>query len=83
MASLNDSLVKITKGAGIAFIGSLVGLFFGFIGRILVARYGTEADYGVFSLAFVIFSICAVIATLGLQQAAPRSIAYARGEKRY
>jgi len=77
--ALNDSLVKITKGAGIAFIGSLVGLFFAFIARVLVARYGTEAEYGVFSLVFVILSICATVAALGLDQGVPRSIAYARG----
>ncbi len=80
MTSLDESLVKITKGAGIAFLGSLIGLFLGFIGRIMVARYGTESDYGVFSLAFVILSICAVIATLGLEQGTTRSIAYARGK---
>ncbi len=80
MTKLNDSLAKITKGAGIAFAGSLAGLFLGFIGRLLVARYGTEADYGAFSLVFVILNICAVIATLGLQQGATRSIAYARGK---
>jgi len=80
MTSLNDSLVKITKGAGIAFGGSLAALFLGFIGRPMVARYGTEADYGVYSLAFAILSICTVIATLGLQQGATRSIAYARGK---
>jgi len=76
---MNESLVRITKGAGIAFCGSLAGLLLGFIGRTLVARYGTEADYGVFSLAFAILSICTVIATLGLQQGIPRSIAYVRG----
>jgi len=80
MSSLNDSLVKITKGAGIALVGTFAALFLGFISRPMVARYGTEADYGVFSLAFAILSICVVIATLGLQQGATRSIAYARGK---
>ena len=78
--TLNESLVKITRGTGVAFVGSLVGLFLAFIGRVLVARYGTEADYGIFSLAYVLLNICAVIAALGLQQGATRSIAYARGE---
>jgi len=78
--TLNDSLVKIAKGAGIAFGGSLAGLFLGFISRPMVARYGTEADYGVYSLALVILNICAAIATLGLRQGASRSIAYARGK---
>lgn len=80
MTGLDESLVKIAKGAGIAFIGCLVGLLFGFMGRLLVARYGTEAEYGVFSLAFAILSICVIVGTLGLQHAAPRSIAYARGK---
>ena len=77
---LNDSLAKITKGAGIAFVGFLATLLFAFISRVLVARISTEADYGVFSLALVILNICAVIATLGFQQGVVRSIAYARGE---
>jgi len=80
MTSLNDSLVKITKGAGIALVGTLAALFLGFISRPMIARYGTEADYGVFSLTLAILSICAIIATLGLQQGATRSIAYARGK---
>jgi len=77
---LNDSLVKITKGAGIAFAGVLAALFFGFISRVLVARYRTEADYGVYSLAFSILGICATLASLGLRNGATRSIAHARGK---
>jgi len=42
MTSLNDSLVRITKGAGIALVGYLVGLFFGFISRVPVAKYKME-----------------------------------------
>jgi len=78
MASLNDSLAKITKGTGIALGGTFASLFLGFISRPMIARYGTEADYGGYSLALVIISICTVIATLGLRQGVARSIAYAR-----
>lgn len=80
MTGLDESLVKITKGAGIAFIGSLAGLFLGFLGKLLVVRYGTEAEYGVFSLAFALLTICVLIGTLGLEQGTVRSIAYARGK---
>jgi O-antigen/teichoic acid export membrane protein len=80
MSSLDDSLAKITKGTGIALLGTLAALLLGFISRPMIARYGTEADYGVYSLALVILNICAVVATLGLQQGAARSIAYARGK---
>jgi len=78
--TLSDSLAKITKGTSIAFIGYLVSTLLGFISRPLIVRCGTEADYGVFSLALAILTICGGIATLGLLQAAPRSIAYARGK---
>lgn len=79
--NLNDSLAKITKGAGIALIGSLASLLFAFIGRVMIARIGTEADYGVFSLALAVLSICAVISTLGLRDGLARAIAHARGKK--
>jgi O-antigen/teichoic acid export membrane protein len=78
--TLSDSLVKITKGAGIAFVGYLVSMLLGLIGRPLIVRCGTEADYGVYSLALVILNICAIIATLGLTTGTPRSVAYARGQ---
>lgn len=73
---LDESLVKITKGAGIAFLGSIVGLLLGFLSRVLVARHGTASDYGIFSLALVVLNLCGIIATLGLQNGASRSIAY-------
>lgn len=78
--TVNNSLRKIAQGAGMALIGTLLAWFLLFISRLLVARIGTEAQYGVFSLAFVILNICVVIATLGLQQGATRNIAYARGQ---
>jgi O-antigen/teichoic acid export membrane protein len=79
--TLSDSLAKITKGTGIVFVGYLVSMLLGFIGRPLIVRCGTEADYGVYSLALVILNICVVIATLGLPTGISRSIAYARGQK--
>jgi O-antigen/teichoic acid export membrane protein len=78
--TLNESLVKITRGVGIAFIGYLSGLLFTFLGRLLIARYGTESDYGEFSLVLAVLSICVVIALLGLPEGASRSIAYARSK---
>jgi len=80
MVDAAGSLAKITRGAGIAFAGSAAGMLVAFLGRVIVARLGTEADYGVFSLAFAVLSMCAVLATVGLQEGAPRSIAYARGK---
>jgi len=80
---LNKSLRQVVKGTGIVFIGSLIGLFFGFISRIIIARHWTESEFGIFALAFSILSICAIISTLGFQQGVTRSIAYSRGKKDY
>ena len=77
---VNQSLQKIAKGTGTIFIGSLLGLFLAFIGRLIIARYWTESDYGVFSLALVMLNICVIISALGLQNGVSRSIAYARGK---
>jgi O-antigen/teichoic acid export membrane protein len=80
MPNLDDSLTKITKGTGLALVGTFGAQFLGFIARPMIARYGTEAGYGAYSLALVVFNVCTVIALLGLQQGASRSIAYARGK---
>lgn len=40
----------------------------------------SQNEYGIFSLAWVILNIAAVIATLGFQQGAARQIAYYRGK---
>ena len=47
----NKSPTKIAKGIAIALVGTIVALPFAFIGRILVARYGPQSDYGFFPLA--------------------------------
>jgi len=77
---LDDSLLKITRGAGIAFLGSLVGLLFAFFARVLIARYGTESEYGIFSLALVVLNIGVIVATLGFRTGVSRSIGYARAK---
>ncbi|MDI6886817.1 MAG: hypothetical protein QMD22_10870 [archaeon] len=35
---LNESLRKIAKGAGIVFIGTGIGMFFAYLGMMIVAR---------------------------------------------
>jgi O-antigen/teichoic acid export membrane protein len=77
---VNESLQKITKGTTIVFIGTIVGLFLGFVGRIILVRYTTQIEYGIYSLAFTIFSIFVVIATLGLSEGSTRYIACFRGK---
>ncbi len=80
MTIINESLAKIAAGSGIAFAGYAVGLGFAFTSRLLIARIGTEAEYGMYSLAFVVLNICAILGTLGLDGGVSRSLAFARGQ---
>ena len=78
---VNQSLQKIAKGTGIVFIGTIIGMLLGFIGRIILVRYITQTEYGIYCLALVIISIFVTISTLGLGEGSTRYIAYFRGKK--
>jgi O-antigen/teichoic acid export membrane protein len=80
MYELSSSLSKIARGTGIAVIGLTLGLMFSFIVRLIIARYGAPADYGIFSLALAVLNIAAMLSGLGLYQGAARYIAYFRGK---
>jgi len=38
---VNQSLQKIAKGTGIIFIGTIIGMLLGFVGRVVIVRYTT------------------------------------------
>ena len=77
---VNESLRKIAKGTGIVFTGTIIGLFLGFVGRIILVRYTTQSEYGIYCLAFTVVSIFVVISTLGLGEGSTRYIACFRGK---
>ena len=78
---VNKSLQKIAKGTGIIFIGTIIGMLLGFVGRVILVRYITQSEYGIYSLALVIISIFVTISTLGLDLGSTRYIAYFRGKR--
>lgn len=78
---VDQSLQKIAKGTGIIFFGTIIGMLLGFIGRIILIRYMTQSEYGVFSLASVLVSVFVVISTLGLDIGSTRQIAFYRGKE--
>ena len=78
---LSASLKIIARGTGIALIGTFISLLLGFIIRLTIARYGSEADYGVYSLALMAFIFVTVLACLGLHEGTARYIAYFRSRK--
>ena len=77
---VDESLQKIAKGTGIVFTGTIIGLFLGFVGRIILVRYTTQSEYGIYCLAFTVVSIFVVISTLGLGEGSTRYIACFRGK---
>ena len=79
----NSSLQKVAKGSAIVFVGSLLSSILIFVGRLIIIRYWSQSDYGVFSLALVILTIITIVASLGMKEGVIRSIAYNRGKKDY
>jgi len=78
---VDQSLQKIAKGTGIIFIGTIIGMLFGFVSRVIVVRYITQTEYGIYSLALLLTNIFITISTLGLQEGSTRYIEYIRGKK--
>ena len=78
---VNESLRKIAKGTMIVFIGTIVGLLLGFVSRILLIRFTTQSEYGIYCLALTVVSIFVTISTLGLGEGSTRYIAYFRGKR--
>jgi len=38
---VDQSLQKIAKGTGIIFVGTIIGMLLGFVGRVVIVRYTT------------------------------------------
>src|SRR4030043_1529029 len=77
---LSDSLRKIARGTGIALVGTFLALLLGFVTRLIIARYGSEADYGIYSLAIVVITFATTLVSLGLPDGTARYVAYYRGK---
>lgn len=75
-----ESLAKVGKGAVVLFIGTLLGMIFGLLKRVLIARFYTPADYGLFNLYFTILIIFASIGAIGLKNGIQRNIAFYMGK---
>ena len=80
MNSTQDSLKKITKGAGIIFVGMIISKLLGYVYRILIARVGTET-YGLFSIGIALFSLLTTISLVGLNRGVLRYISFYRAKE--
>ncbi|GAB6136350.1 oligosaccharide flippase family protein [Thermococcus prieurii] len=78
MSEASQALQKIARGTGIVFVGTVISMLLQFVSRAIIARHFSTSDYGVFNLALTVLSIALVVATLGLQSALPREVAFYR-----
>lgn len=77
---LDSNLKKVAKGTGIIFFGEVIGTIFGLISMILVARFYSTGEYGLYSLGLFIISFFLRVSSLGVFEGCPRYISYYRGK---
>lgn len=77
---LNESLRKIAKGAGIGFTGAFIGMAFGYLSRIVIARFLNPEGYGLITLGIAGMSIAATLASLGLPSGIRRYVSFYKGK---
>lgn len=79
---LDKSLKAVAKGAGIIFVGMVVGKVLGMVNTILLARFLEPSKYGLFFLGFTIVEILAIIGVFGLASGVTRFIPYHHAKSR-
>ncbi|KXB02944.1 hypothetical protein AKJ47_03080 [candidate division MSBL1 archaeon SCGC-AAA261G05] len=72
-------LPKIAKGAGIVFIGMILGRVAGYLSRLVIARGLGPEPYGLISLGLAAVSIAGVVGMLGLRSGTTRHISLYKG----
>lgn len=78
----HEKAVKIVaKGAGIAFVGLLLGKIFAYLTRVFIARTMGPETYGLLSMGIAITSFLTIFSLFGLNLGLIRFIAYYRGKK--
>lgn len=78
MSEVNGALQKIAKETGIIFFGTILALLLEFFGRVILARFYSVSEYGVFTLALTVLNITLLLASLGLPDGIAREIAFYR-----
>ena len=76
---LNESLRKIAKGAGIGFSGAFIGMAFGYLSRMIIARFLGASDYGLICLGFAAMTIVATLSVVGLPTGIQRYVSFYKG----
>ena len=77
---IDESLQKITKGAVIILFGISAGTFLALVSRIILVRYITQSEYGIYSLGLVLLNVVVLLSCLGLERGIARQVAFYRGK---
>ena len=73
---IDSSLKRIAKGAGIYFVGSVIGILLGYLSRIIIARLLDASSYGIICLGFTIMSIAHTLALVGMYGGVQRFVSF-------
>jgi O-antigen/teichoic acid export membrane protein len=65
---MEDELLDVTKKSGVVFSGKIIGMFFGLLFSLLVARYLGAETYGTFMYVYSFLGFFPIIVILGLDQ---------------
>lgn len=76
---LNESLKRVVIGVGFGFTGAIIGRAFGYLTRIVLARFLGTDYYGLLNLGLAVFGIATAIAALGLGSGVIRYVSYYKG----
>tara|TARA_Y100000034_G_C6909557_1_gene423538 strand:- start:7901 stop:9448 length:1548 start_codon:yes stop_codon:yes gene_type:complete len=79
MANINTYANKITKAAGIMFIGLVFSRLFTYFYVILLARLGSST-YGLLTLGFTVITFLSTLTLMGLKPALLRFISFYKGK---
>ena len=78
-----QALKTVAKGAGIGFIGLIIGKIFAYLIRVFIARTLGPSDFGLISIGLAILSIFTTFSLLGLNQGLTRMISYYKGKNNF
>lgn len=79
---INNSLKTAVKGSALVFFGMVSSILLWFSTKILIARYTTKEEFGLYSLSVAIVGIFSIIAMLGLHEGIARYVSIYIGEGR-
>lgn len=81
IAAVDYSLKKIAKGGGLLFMGTVFGMCLQVVNRVLIVRSISRADYGIFSMGLVIFTMAGTLSQGGFSLSVPRFLGLYRGKE--